>query len=117
MTWAGVPTGAANPVVSTDTAVLVHVSPWLASVELAEEDAAPSASPWVRVIDAERAALFAAASTAWCAMAIRPARMMSPTKSRNAGTPITVSMTADPRSEPLRSGRGARRWHGSRVIG
>ena len=61
--------------------------------------------PWVREIDAERAALVAAASTAWCAMAIRPAKMMSPTKSRNAGTPITVSMTAEPRSEPFRSGR------------
>ena len=44
VTWAGVPTGAANPVVSTDTAVLAQVSPWLASVELAEADAAPSAS-------------------------------------------------------------------------
>src|SRR6478735_1695110 len=89
VTWAAVPTGAANPVVSTDTAVLAQVSPWLASVELAAEDAATSASAWVREIDAERAALLAAASTAWCAMAILPAKLISATKSRNAGTPIT----------------------------
>ena len=54
--------------------------------------------PWVRDIDAVLAASAAAASTACWAMANRPPVRMRNTNSMNAGTQITVSITADPRS-------------------
>jgi hypothetical protein len=56
------------------------------------------ASVAVRAMEAVRAAWVAAESTAWVAMATRPAKMMSPTNSRNAGSPIAASSAAEPRS-------------------
>ena len=50
-----------------------------------EERAVAPASVAVRAMEAVRAAWVAAESTAWVAMATRPAKMMSPTNSRNAG--------------------------------
>ena len=52
----------------------------------------------VRAIEAVRAASAAADSTAEWVVAVRPPKMMSPTKSTKAGRPTTASIAADPRS-------------------
>src|SRR5665647_754353 len=93
----GVPTGEANPLVSTLTVVVAQFTCWLARLVAA---VFPSvwAPPWVRAMDAERAASAAADCTAWWAIATRPAKTMRATNSMKAGTPITASMTAEPRS-------------------
>jgi hypothetical protein len=100
VTVAGVPTGAAKPAVSTVTAVLTQLTCWLVRDEVAAERAVAPASVAVRAMEAVRAAWVAAESTAWVAMATRPAKMMSPTNSRNAGSPIAASSAAEPRSGP-----------------
>ena len=56
------------------------------------------ASPAVRAMEAVRADAVAAESTAWVAIATRPARMIRATKSMNAGSPIAASSAAEPRS-------------------
>ena len=99
---AGVPAGAANPVVSTDTSRLTQATPWLDKEVAAAAAASELACSWVRAMDAVRAASLAADSTAWFAMATRPAKKINPTNSMKAGTPMTVSMTAEPRSRSPR---------------
>ena len=63
VTRAGVPTGVANPVVSTVTVSVAHCRPWLASVFWALDVASARAWPAVRATEAVRAAWAAAAST------------------------------------------------------
>src|SRR5450631_371021 len=95
---AGVPTGEANPVVSTLTVVAVQFMCWLARLVAAAVSPAVWAPPWVRAMEAERAASAAADCTPWWAIATRPAKTIRRTNSMKAGTPITASMTAEPRS-------------------
>jgi hypothetical protein len=52
----------------------------------------------VRAIDADRADSAAADSTTCRATAYRPAVMINATNSKNAGTMITASIVAEPRS-------------------
>src|SRR5918995_1472369 len=73
VTFAGVPTGAANPLVSTSTRWDVQRSPWFFRLVAALDTPLIPAWPWVRAMDADLAASAAEASTACWAMAIRPA--------------------------------------------
>src|SRR5450759_313482 len=96
--FAGVPTGEAKPVVSTLTVVAVQFTCWLARLVAAAVSPAVWAPPWVRAMEADRAASAAADCTPWWAIATRPAKTIRRTNSMKAGTPITASMTAEPRS-------------------
>src|SRR5450759_846027 len=90
--FVGVPTGEANPVVSTLTVVTVQFRCWLARLVAAAASPAVWAPLWVRAMEAERAASAAADCTPWWAMATLPAKTMSATNRMKAGTPITASM-------------------------
>ena len=100
VTVAGVPTGAAKPLVSTSTRCAVQRTPWFRRLAAAPET--PLASAWPACGRSMRTGpLRRRASTACRAIAIRPAAMINSTNSRNAGTPITASMVAEPRSRLL----------------
>src|SRR3954469_21595578 len=89
------PTVRLNWLESMVTSMSRQWMPWLERLVVAAEIACVLADALVRSRDAERAASAAAVSTDWCVVAVRPPKMMSPTKSRNAGTPMTASMAAD----------------------
>src|SRR5665647_1269688 len=71
--FAGVPTGEANPLVSTLTVVVTQFTCWLARLVAAAVFPSVWAPPWVRAMEAERAASDAADCTAWWAIATRTA--------------------------------------------
>src|SRR5687768_13920617 len=73
VTFAGVPTGVAKPLVSMSTRCDVQRTPWFRRLVAAPETPSVSARAWVREIDADRAASAAEASTACRAIARRPA--------------------------------------------
>ena len=98
VTFAEVPTGVPNPAASTSTRAVTQWMSWSVRLPAAADCASARAACWVRAMDADRAAEAAADSTAWWATATRPAKMIRPTKSRNAGTPMTASIAAEPRS-------------------
>ena len=69
----------------------------------------PRLGALVRAMEAVRAASAAADSTAAWVVAVRPPKMISPTNSTNAGTPMTASMAAEPRSSRCLDAASSRR--------
>src|SRR6478752_1272074 len=87
-----------SPDASTDTLFDAHLIPWSSSDRAAAEDAADVASPWVRSMDAARAASSAAASILAPDMTRRPAATAIHTNAISNGVTIAAWIASLPRS-------------------